>query len=103
MIARITRYRGLVKAEVSRCLQDQKSFTVSSYEFTEPVSDRLRIRLIHHVFGATRGGVERDVLVMIKSLPEYDHFVVVFGDDGPMTEDWRSAGATVEVFGSKIR
>ena len=67
---------------------------------TNSTSSRLRHVVLHHVFGAIRGGVERDVFAFISSSADHEHIVVVFGDDGPMAEEWRRAGATVEILGS---
>lgn len=57
--------------------------------------------IMHQVFGATRGGIERDVLAMISASPEINHIVIVFGASGPMVEEWQSQGARVEVLGDK--
>ncbi len=62
--------------------------------------DVRRQRVLHHVFGAQRGGVEGNARALISGSPQIDHIVVVFGDDGPMVEDWRRGGATVEILGS---
>ncbi|MEI8211718.1 MAG: glycosyltransferase [Planctomycetota bacterium] len=59
-----------------------------------------RGRILHHVFGAARGGVEGNTRAMIAALPESEHIVTVFGETGPMVGDWQRAGATVEILGS---
>jgi glycosyltransferase involved in cell wall biosynthesis len=58
-----------------------------------------RPRIMHHVFGAARGGVEGNARAMIRALPDFEHVVTVFGESGPMVEDWERAGATVEILG----
>ncbi|MFN7731663.1 MAG: glycosyltransferase [Pirellula sp.] len=58
-----------------------------------------RRRIMHHVFGAARGGVEGNARAMIRALPDFEHVVTVFGESGPMVEDWERAGATVEILG----
>ena len=55
--------------------------------------------LLHVVFGSQRGGCETNAQVLITCLPWVQHRVVVLGDGGPMCEDWRQAGASVEVLG----
>lgn len=60
-----------------------------------------RPRILHHVFGAARGGVEGNARAMIRALPEFEHVVTIFGETGPMVDDWQRAGATVEILGSK--
>ncbi len=42
------------------------------------------------------GGCEINCLRLIESLPEFKHYVLVFGAPGPMDERWSRAGAHVE-------
>ncbi len=41
---------------------------------------------------AARGGVETNIRTMVRHSPEIAHRVVVFGEVGPMVDDWREAG-----------
>ena len=59
-----------------------------------------QISLAHLVFGAYRGGVERDILAMVTESPDIQHTVVIFGETGPMVNDWQRAGARVEILGA---
>jgi glycosyltransferase involved in cell wall biosynthesis len=56
-------------------------------------------QLLHVVFGGQRGGCETNAQVLIACLPWVRHRVVVFGDGGPMCDDWKQSGASVEVLG----
>jgi glycosyltransferase involved in cell wall biosynthesis len=57
--------------------------------------------LLHVLFGATRGGCEENAHAVIQMLPSVKHRVLVLGPAGPMCEDWRNAGAVVEVMPAK--
>ena len=56
-----------------------------------------RPTLLHLLLGADRGGCERCCAMLIAHLPGVRHRVLVLGSDGPMTADFRAAGAEVEV------
>ena len=53
-------------------------------------------RLLHLLVSADRGGCERDSFILCRHLTSFDHFVVVLGTRGPMSNDWESTGAGVQ-------
>jgi len=55
--------------------------------------------LLHVLFGGQRGGCETNALELIRGTPMVRHRIAVLGQDGPMCEVWREAGAIVEVYG----
>ncbi|MEX0643453.1 MAG: glycosyltransferase [Pirellulales bacterium] len=57
----------------------------------------MNCELLHILFGADRGGCERDALALIRSLPEVRHRVLVLGAPGTMCDDWIEAGAAVDI------
>jgi len=54
-----------------------------------------RPRLLHLLAYALRGGCETDCACIIDHATSYEHDVVVFGEEGPMTAVWRGQGARV--------
>jgi glycosyltransferase involved in cell wall biosynthesis len=54
-----------------------------------------RRRILHLTPLAAYGGCEVNCLRIIQALDDCDHRVVVFGEAGPMTPAWESAGARV--------
>lgn len=51
---------------------------------------------ILHVSGyAIRGGCEKNCLHFISGSPQHQHTVIVLSTAGPMTQEWREAGAVV--------
>jgi glycosyltransferase involved in cell wall biosynthesis len=52
--------------------------------------------LLHLTPMAAIGGCEVDCLRIVQELGDYDHQVVVFDDYGPMSAQWKAAGARVD-------
>lgn len=68
---------------------------MNSIEQPSALAPKLTVRLLHLLFGATRGGCEHDALVLIQGMPNVEHRVCVVGTDGPMVKEWQAAGAEV--------
>ncbi len=64
------------------------------------VRESPRADVLHIMFGASHGGLERDALATIQSSSTLRHRCIVFGDEGCMGENWERAGATVDFLGS---
>jgi len=69
---------------------------------------------ILHISGyAVRGGCEKNCLHFVAGTPQHQHSIVVMGTEGPMSAEWREAGANVHhldilkeniiVFGPRLR
>ncbi|HZY81114.1 MAG TPA: glycosyltransferase [Cyclobacteriaceae bacterium] len=71
------------------------------------------MKILHVTGYAVRGGCEKNCLHFIAGSPQYQHAVIVLGIEGPMSAEWRDAGARVDhldilkenviAFGSKLR
>ncbi len=51
--------------------------------------------LLHVLFGAERGGCEVEAYLLIRTLTNVRHRVLVLGSPGPLCDAWRRAGAEV--------
>jgi len=54
------------------------------------------VDVTHIVALAKIGGCEINCLRVISALPDFQHRVLVLGKEGPMSDRWRAAGATVD-------
>lgn len=53
-------------------------------------------RMIHLLTGLARGGCEGNALRFVENTPGVRHHLVVLGTSGPMEQDFKTAGATVD-------
>lgn len=53
-------------------------------------------RIIHLLTGLARGGCEGNALRFVENTPGFHHHLVVLGASGPMEQDFKKAGATVD-------
>ncbi|QVL33773.1 glycosyltransferase [Telmatocola sphagniphila] len=59
-------------------------------------------KLLHILFGAERGGCERNCEMLIQYGKSVEHHVLVLGPDGPMSALWREAGAQVLIWAPEL-
>jgi glycosyltransferase involved in cell wall biosynthesis len=53
------------------------------------------MKILHISPYAVRGGCEKDCYLFIKASPEFEQFVLVLGEEGPMSLAWKAQGVQV--------